>query len=87
MSSGWHACGEALERLGAQLAGLDQYTPAFEAAASWLLDRSDYLRDLAVAPGAAGSLSRAALLALLGFLDQRELGGQPLTPARALFGR
>lgn len=78
------AGGEALERLGAQLAGLDQYTPAFEAAASWLLDRSDYLRDLAVAPGAAGSLSRAALLALLGFLDQRELGGQPLTPARAL---
>ncbi|ABF51781.1 UvrD-helicase domain-containing protein [Sphingopyxis alaskensis] len=76
--------GEALEQLGLQMAGLDQFTPAFEVAASWLLDRSDYLRDLAVAPDASGSLSRAALLALLGFLDQRELGGQPLTPARAL---
>lgn len=74
----------ALERLGAQLDGFNLYTPAFEVAASWLVDRSDYLRDLASAPGPAGASSRAATLALLSFLDQRELGGQPLTPARAL---
>lgn len=74
----------ALERLGAQLDGLTPYTPAFEVAASWLIDRSDYLRDLASAPGPAGASARAAILALLTFLDQRELGGQPLSPARAL---
>jgi superfamily I DNA/RNA helicase len=76
--------GAALERLGAKLDGLTPYTPAFEAAASWLVDRSDYLRDLASAPGPAGASARAAILTLLTFLDQRELGGQPLTPARAL---
>lgn len=74
----------ALERLGAQLDGLTPYTPAFEVAASWLVDRCEYLRDLASAPGPAGASARAAVLALLTFLDQRELGGQPLTPARAL---
>lgn len=74
----------ALERLGAQLDGLTPYTPAFEVVASWLTDRSNYLRDLASAAGPAGASSRAAILALLSFLDQRELGGQPLTPARAL---
>jgi len=74
----------ALERLGAQLDGFTPYTPAFDVAASWLVDRSDYLRDLASAPGPAGASARAAILALLTFLDQRELGGQPLTSARAL---
>ncbi len=74
----------ALERLGAQLDGLTPYTPAFDVAASWLIDRSNYLRDLASAPGPAGASARAAIQALLTFLDQRELGGQPLSPARAL---
>lgn len=78
------AGGQGLERLGAQLAAFDAYSPAHEVAAGWLLDRSDYLRCITEQGGVEGASSRAALLALLGYLDQRELGGQPLTPARAL---
>ena len=78
------AGGQALERLGMQLKGLESHMSAFEVAASWLLDRSDYLRDIASEPGPEGSLARAALQALLGFLDQRELDGRLLTPARAI---
>lgn len=68
----------ALARLGARLSGMRFHTPAFEVAATWLLERSSYLRDLAGVTGIEADLSRAALWQLIEFLDQTEPGGRPL---------
>jgi superfamily I DNA/RNA helicase len=74
----------SLSRLGQRLEGITGSTPAFDAAAAWLLEQSGFLRDMAASTGVAGDLSRAALRRLLDFLDQRELDGRPLSAARAL---
>lgn len=74
----------ALKRLGRRLKNLSPRTPAFEAASTWLLDRSDYLRDLAASDGVQADLSRAAILQLLAFLDQVEADGTMLTTSAAL---
>jgi DNA helicase II / ATP-dependent DNA helicase PcrA len=73
-----------LVRLGELIAGMTGYMPAFEAAAVWLFERSDYIRHLFAVEGAPGALARAAVLSLLRFLEQRELGGKPLTCDRVL---
>lgn len=75
---------EALVRLGERLRGLTPRTPAFEAVAGWLLDRSDYLRHLAVEDGIDADMSRSALRQLVEFLDQVEPDGSPLTVKDAL---
>lgn len=68
----------SLVRLGTRLAGMRFHTPAFEVAATWLLERSGYLRDLAAMTGIEADLSRAALWQLIEFLDQTEPDGSPL---------
>lgn len=74
----------ALARLGRRLGGITSRTPAFEVAATWLLEQSDYLRTLSDADGIEGDLSRAALWQLVEFLDQTEPNGRPLTAREAL---
>nr|WP_246529361.1 UvrD-helicase domain-containing protein [Microvirga zambiensis] len=69
----------SLARLGRRLAGLTPRTPAFAVAATWLLEQSDYLRDLSEQDGIEGDLSRAALWQLIEFLDQTEPDGRPLS--------
>lgn len=73
-----------LGRLGTKLRGLTGRTPAFEVAATWLLDRGDYLRHLAAETGTAADMSRSALWQLVDFLDQVEPDGRPLTARDAL---
>lgn len=68
----------SLGRLGKRLAGLTPHTPAFEVAAAWLLERSDYLREIAERPGIEGELSRAALWQIIEFCDQADIDGKPL---------
>lgn len=68
----------SLTSLGKRLDGLTPRTPAFEIAASWLLERSDYLREIALKPGIEGELSRAALWQVVEFCDQTDLEGKPL---------
>ena len=75
---------DALVRLGDRVRELGPRTPAFEVAAQWLLDRSDYLRHLSEPTGIEADLCRAALWQLLEFLDQSELDGRPLTSSGAL---
>jgi superfamily I DNA/RNA helicase len=74
----------ALARLGGKLAGLEPRTPAFEVAATWLLERDDYLRHLAVEDGIKADLSRSALRQLIEFLNQVEPDGSPLSATDAL---
>lgn len=74
----------ALARLGRRLAGLTPHAPAFQVAATWLLEQSDYLRHLSEADGIKGELSRAALWQLVEFLDQTDPDGRPLTAREAL---
>ncbi len=76
--------GTSLARLGRRLAGLGPRTPAFEVAATWLLERSDHLRDLSEADGVQGELSRAALWQVVKFLDQADPDGRPLSAQEAL---
>lgn len=71
-------------RLSRLLEGLNGYLPAFEVAAIWLLERTDYLRELAACEGVSADLRRAALRQLMDFLDQTELDGRPLSAAGAL---
>jgi superfamily I DNA/RNA helicase len=68
----------SLARLGKQLAGLTPRTPAFEIAASWLLERSNYLREIAMQSGIEGELSRAALWQVVEFCNQTDIDGKPL---------
>lgn len=70
--------------LAAALAGIEPHTPAYAAISIWLLDRSDVLRRLAQESGVAADLKRAALARLLGFLDDADIDGRPLTVRRAL---
>lgn len=72
------AAATALGGLGRRLDGLTGHTPAFEVAAVWLLDRSDYLRHLATETGTEADMRRSALRQLVEFLDQVEPDGQPL---------
>lgn len=74
----------ALVRLGRSLVGITQYTPAFEIAAIWLLERCDYLRHMALRDGIEGDLARAALSQLIEFLDQVDLEGKPLNAREIL---
>lgn len=75
---------EALAKLGIRLQGLTPRTPAYEVVAAWLLDRSDYLRHLAVEQGIEADLRRSALRQLVEFLDQVEPDGSPLSAKDAL---
>ena len=73
-----------LGRIGRSLTGLKPWTPAFEVAAEWLLERSDYLRHLAERRDIGADLSRDAIRQLLEFLDQYQFDGRPLTATEAL---
>jgi DNA helicase II / ATP-dependent DNA helicase PcrA len=73
-----------LVRLGEMLRGLSASTAAIDVAATWLLDRSPYLRHLAEAEGLEAELDRSAVRQLLEFLDQQELDGRPLQASEAL---
>jgi superfamily I DNA/RNA helicase len=75
---------DALVKLGISLKDLRPWTPAFEVAATWLLDRSDYLRHLAGDSGINADMSRSAVRQLVEFLDQVEPDGTPLTAKAAL---
>ena len=75
---------EALTLLGGRLQGLTPRPPAFEVVSTWLLDRGDYLRHLAVEEGIEGDLKRSALRQLVEFLDQVEPDGSPLSAKDAL---
>jgi DNA helicase II / ATP-dependent DNA helicase PcrA len=76
--------GAALEKLGSQIEGFTIDQSAFDMVATWLFDRSDYLRSQSNDKSAQGALVRAAICRLLGFLDQSELSGRPITAGKAL---
>lgn len=75
---------ESLERLAHQFEGFSKDSSAFDLILTWLLDRSDYLRNLSLRTDVPAILSKAALLRLLEVIRDRDLVGRPLTPTGVL---
>lgn len=83
--SGVSQAGEkSIEKIATQIEGFSKEANAFDIVLTWLLDRSDYVRNLALKTDVPSSLSRAALLRLFEVIRDRDLIGRPLTPSAVL---